>query len=306
MDIYDYHQPVLLAESIEQLNLQPNGIYVDATFGGGGHSRAILAMLNEQGRLFGFDQDPDAHKNALHDARFTLIPQNFRHLKRFLRLYGVSQVDGILADLGVSWHQLKTPERGFSIHFNDDQLDMRMDKDNEQLLTARKIINTYSADKLTYLFETYGELPGTKRLVQAILTERRLRPIETVLQLKILAQPFIKNLKQTNRYYAQLFQALRIEVNEEMQVLQDLLTQSAEVLKPNGRLVVISYHSLEDRIVKNYFKRGVFDDTDTRDFYGNTTKPFEQTHKKVMLPTEHEIKDNPKARSAKMRVGERV
>ena len=220
MDIYDYHQPVLLAESIEQLNLQPNGIYVDATFGGGGHSRAILAMLNEQGRLFGFDQDPDAHKNALHDARFTLIPQNFRHLKRFLRLYGVSQVDGILADLGVSWHQLKTPERGFSIHFNDDQLDMRMDKDNEQLLTARKIINTYSADKLTYIFETYGELPGTKRLVQAILTERRLRPIETVLQLKILAQPFIKNLKQTNRYYAQLFQALRIEVNEEMQVLQ--------------------------------------------------------------------------------------
>ena len=303
MNNYDYHQPVLLAESIEQLNLKPNGIYVDVTFGGGGHSGAILAALGTDGRLIGFDQDPDAHQNALDDARFTLIPQNFRYLKRYLRLYGVTQVDGILADLGVSWHQLKTPTRGFSIHFNDDQLDMRMDKNNEQLATARQIINTYSAEKLTYLFETYGELPGTKRLVQAIVAERRQRPIETVLQLKILAQPFIKNLKQTNRYYAQLFQALRIEVNEEMQVLQDLLTQSTEVLKPDARLVVISYHSLEDRIVKNYFKRGVFDDTDTRDFYGNVVKPLEQLHKKIILPTDQEIQNNPKARSAKMRVG---
>lgn len=301
-----YHQPVLLTESVAALAIQPQGIYVDATFGGGGHSRAILAQLGSGGRLLSFDQDPDAQQNRFNDPRFSFIPHNFRHLQRFLRLHGAPQVDGILADLGVSWHQFKTPQRGFSIHHSTDLLDMRMAQNNAQLHTAQHIINTYTAEQLIQLFETYGELPATKRLVQAIVAERRQRRITTVEQLKILAQPFIKNPKQTNKYYAQLFQALRIEVNEEIPALHDLLLQSAQVLRPHGRLVTIAYHSLEDRMVKNFLKNGItYDHTDPRDMYGNISRPFSQIHKKVIVPTDSEINQNPKARSAKMRIGER-
>lgn len=307
--MYDYHEPVLLAESLEGLALKKDGIYVDATFGGGGHSRAILPFL-DGGKLLAFDQDPDAEANTrdvvFRSETFSFIPANFRYLKRYLRLEGVTQVDGILADLGVSWHQFKTPQRGFSIHANEAKLDMRMDKNSDNSNTARSILNTYYEDDLAQLFEQYGELPKSRRLAQAIVRERRLRPFKTIEQLKIIAQPFAPNPAQVNKYYAQLFQALRIEVNEEIVTLQELLIQASELLSHEGRLVIIAYHSLEDRIVKNYIKRGAFDDGDHRDMYGNSYKPFKAVNKKVITPNNEELKRNPKSSSAKLRIGERI
>lgn len=292
-----YHEPVLLHESIEGLAIQPDGIYVDATFGGGGHSKAILDKLST-GQLFAFDQDRDAQDNLLTDDKFTFVPENFRHLKRYLRVHGVRKVHGILADLGVSWHQFNTPERGFSIRFDEEALDMRMNQD--KTLTAYDILHTYDIDKLTFLFKYYGELPRAYRVAEKIVQTRRSQPIKTVGDLKLLVQSDVKGL--SHKFYAQLFQALRIEVNDELAALKELLTQCKEVLHPDGRLVIISYHSLEDRLVKNYIKKGNFEGKDDKDVFGRSFEPFKAINRKVIIPTTAEIKRNAKARSAKMRI----
>lgn len=292
-----YHEPVLLHESIEGLAIQPDGIYVDATFGGGGHSKAILDKLST-GQLFAFDQDRDAQDNLLTDDKFTFVPENFRHLKRYLRVHGVRKVHGILADLGVSWHQFNTPERGFSIRFDEEALDMRMNQD--KTLTAYDILHTYDIDKLTFLFKYYGELPRAYRVAEKIVQTRRNQPIKTVGDLKLLVQSDVKGL--SHKFYAQLFQALRIEVNDELAALKELLTQCKEVLHPDGRLVIISYHSLEDRLVKNYIKKGNFEGKDDKDVFGRSFEPFKAINRKVIIPTTAEIKRNAKARSAKMRI----
>lgn len=299
-----YHIPVLLNESIQALNIIPDGIYADVTFGGGGHSRAILAQLSEQGKLYAFDQDPDAQANIPQDPRFELIPENFSHLKKYLRLQGITQLNGIIADLGVSWHQFDTPERGFSIRYDDQNLDMRMNKDDNDLLSAADILNTYKEAELIQIFQNYGELPASKRLAAAIINARRTGGIKTIKQLKFLAEPFTPKIGG-HQYLAQLFQALRIEVNKEMEALEALLTQSAELIRPEGRLVVIAYHSLEDRLVKNYLRKGTLDGSDNKDFYGKSLQPFKAIGSKPIAPSALEMKQNPKSRSAKMRVGEK-
>ncbi|GAB5552218.1 MAG: 16S rRNA (cytosine(1402)-N(4))-methyltransferase RsmH [Saprospiraceae bacterium] len=296
-----YHKPVLADASVEALNIQPNGIYVDATFGGGGHSRIILEHLGPKGKLLGFDQDADARVNALADERFLFVPSNFRYLKRFLRLYEIEKVDGILADLGVSSHQLDVPERGFSYRF-EAELDMRMNQ--EQVQTAADILNNYSAADLQQVLGTYGEVRNAKTLAQHIVEERSVRPIKTINDLLAILDPMVRG--QRLRYLSQVFQALRIEVNDEMGALEDFLKQSIEVLGNKGRLSVITYHSLEDRLVKNYLKAGSADGKYEQDFYGNIYRPFKVLTKKATLPTEAEIKENSRARSAKLRVGARV
>ncbi len=297
-----YHQAVLLKESIEGLNIQPDGIYVDTTFGGGGHSKAILEALGEGGKLYAFDQDPDALKNVLDDPRFKLLPYNFQHLKRFLRLEGIRKVDGILGDLGVSSHQFDTPERGFSIRFNEEELDMRMSQTGD--LNAAKVVNTYDAEDLILVFQEYGELPATHRLVKSILSARQSAPINTTGQLKALAAPYCKG--KENKYFARLFQALRMEVNGEVQALKDMLEQSAEVLKVDARLVIIAYHSIEDRLVKNFMKRGSFDGKEEKDFYGRSLKPLKTINSKPIVAGEEEVKANPRARSAKLRIAKKL
>ena len=302
-----YHEAVLLREAVEGLDIieKPNGVFVDATFGGGGHSKAILAQLGDTGHLFGFDQDIDALANTQYitDERFTFIQQNFRHLKRFLRLHGITKVDGILADLGISWHQINTPKRGFSTRFDDDQLDMRMNQNAS--ISAQDVRNQYPPTKLQFLFSSYGQLPNAKRLSIAIAAERRKQAIKTVGQLKDVALPFVKGLE--HKYYAQLFQALRIEINQELEALKDLLLQSKEILHPKGRLVIIAYHSVEDKLVKNFIKKGNFEGKQEKDFYGNIlNKAFLPINKKVIVPTPLEIKQNNKARSAKMRIAEKL
>lgn len=296
-----YHKPVLADASVEMLNIQPNGIYVDATFGGGGHSRIILEHLGPKGKLLGFDQDADAKANALKDERFLFVPSNFRYLKRFLRLYEIEKVDGILADLGVSSHQLDVAERGFSYRFEAD-LDMRMNQ--EQMQTAGDIVNNYSAVDLQEVFGSYGEVRNAKTLAQYIVEERSVRPIKTINDLLAILDPMIRGQRQ--RYLSQVFQALRIEVNDEMGALEDFLAQSIEVLGNKGRLSVLTYHSLEDRLVKNYLKAGSPDGKYEQDFYGNIYRPFKVLTKKARLPTEAEIKENSRARSAKLRGGERI
>ncbi len=293
----EYHNPVLLSESVKVLVSDPGGIYVDCTFGGGGHSREILEHINQEGRLFSFDQDEDAKINIIDDERFTLVMQNFRHLKNNLRYLGVKKVNGILADLGVSSHQFDTPERGFSIRFDGD-LDMRM---NQSLkLTAAKILNEYEEEKLADIFYQYGELRNARRLAREIVSERKSNKIKTVRQLKDLFHYIPKN--KENKFLAQLFQALRIEVNDEMAALREMLAQCGEVIEEGGKLVVISYHSLEDRLVKRYMKTGLFEGEPERDVYGNWNAPFKPVQSKVIIPTEGEIEINPRARSAKMRV----
>lgn len=296
-----YHRPVMATESLEGLAVRPEGVYVDATFGGGGHSRLMLQQLGDKGRLIAFDQDEDAARNVPDDARMTFVPHNFRFLKRFLKLYGIKAVDGILADLGVSSHQLDEAERGFSYRF-DAGLDMRMNRQQER--TAADVINTYSAEALQRLFSEYGEVRNARTLAQRLVEERQSRSIDTVANLLAVVEPLIRGKRE--RYLAQLFQALRIEVNDEMGVLADFLEQSLEVLRPGGRLVVIAYHSVEDRLVKNFLKTGNINGTPERDFYGNIYRPFRLLTKKALQASSEEIADNPRARSARLRIGERL
>lgn len=299
-----YHNPVLLEACLDGLAIRPEGVYVDVTFGGGGHSKAILNQLSDKGRLLAFDQDSDARANALaiDDKRLTFIDANFRYLQKYLRLYGVKGVDGILGDLGVSSHQFDTPERGFSTRF-EANLDMRMNQRSG--LTARDIIDTYSSEELHRILGMYGELQNAKTAAQAIVAARANRAIETVNDLKAALQRYAPRGKE-NKYFAQVFQALRIEVNDEMGALQEFLTQSAEVLKPQGRLVVMSYHSLEDRLVKNFIGKGKFHGEVEKDLFGNDLKPLQSVTRKPIEASAEEIAQNSRARSAKLRVAEKL
>lgn len=296
-----YHNPVLLKQSVEALVTNPDGIYVDCTFGGGGHSREILSRLSDKGRLFSFDQDLDALKNAIDDPRFTLVNQNFRFLENSMLAYGISHVDGILADLGVSSHQFDEAERGFSTRSNAP-LDMRMNV--MQGLDAKKIINDYEEEDLADIFYHYGELREARKLAREIVHHRKLKKIETTEDLKNLFS-YIPAFKQ-NKFFAQVFQAVRIEVNQELEVLKEMLVQSYKILKQEGRLVVISYHSLEDRLVKRFLKNGMFEGEPQRDIYGNYAKAFELLQTKAIIPDDKEIEENSRARSAKMRIGTKL
>jgi len=296
-----YHVPVLLHESIEGLDIKPNGTYVDLTFGGGGHSAEILKHL-KKGKLYAFDQDEEALKNAIDDKRFTLIRSNFKYFRNFLRYHGVTEVDGILADLGVSSHHFDSPERGFSFRF-EGPLDMRMNQRSK--ISAKVVVNTYSADELGNVLSLYGELPNARRIVITICKQREQRQIETVEQLAELLKPMFPANAQ-NKMLAQVFQAIRIEVNREMEVLKGMLLAATKSLKKDGRLVVISYHSLEDRLVKNYMRSGNFEGDVEKDFYGNVSSPYEQLNRKVIVPSDEEIKINSRARSAKLRIGKKL
>ena len=296
----DYHNPVLLTETVGGLRIDPNGVYVDVTFGGGGHSKEILKHLGTNGKLFAFDQDEDALANAIDDERFTLINENFRFIKRFLRFYNIKQVDGILADLGVSSHQFDVAERGFSTRF-DAELDMRMSKKND--LSAFKIVNEYDEANLKRIFLDYGELKNALAIARVIIEAREIETIRNTEQLKTVLARFLPSYK-SHKILAQMYQAIRIEVNQEMEVLKEFLEQSLEILKPNGRLSVLSYHSLEDRLVKRYMKNGMFEGEPEKDFYGNFSVPF-ATIGKLIVPSNEEIKINNRARSAKLRIAEK-
>ena len=297
---YSYHVPVLLKESMEGLAINPAGTYVDTTFGGGGHSRAILAALGSQGRLLAFDQDPQAQQNAIDDERFTLIPQNFRYIKRFLRFYGVKQVDGVLADFGVSSYQFDTAERGFSTRL-EGALDMRMNP--EAPLSAYEVVNTYEEEALSTLFFRYGELSQSRQIARTIVQQRSTRPIATTGELKQVVQRFLPKGKE-NKVLAQLYQAIRIEVNGELAALEELLLQLPEIVRPGGRIALISYHSLEDRLVKRFIRDGQFSGEPQKDFYGNLLTPFQKVGKAIVA-TQEEIAQNNRARSAVLRVAER-
>lgn len=297
-----YHIPVLLSESIEGLNISPNGVYVDLTFGGGGHSRAILDRLGSKGRLFAFDQDEEAFRNAIDDKRFTLIRGNFRYFRNFLLYHKVDHVDGILADLGVSSHHFDSPERGFSYRF-EGPLDMRMNQNAR--LTAYKVVNSYDLDNLTRILKLYGEVQGANRFAFAIAKERSAKPIDTVEQLAQILMPLVP-AKIQSKVLSQIFQAIRIEVNGEMEALKAMLGSSIKCLVSGGRLVVISYHSLEDRMVKNFFRYGNTDGVEIKDMQGNRNVPFEQVNRKVIVPSEEECRANTRARSAKLRIGVRL
>lgn len=302
METPQYHKAVLCNEAVDALNIRPNGTYVDVTFGGGGHSAEIRRRLGENGRLFAFDQDPEAADNCPDDSRFTLIAQNFRHLRRALRLHGVKQVDGILADFGVSSHQFDAAERGFSFRF-DAALDMRMNPDIP--LHAAAVVNEYDEVELKQLFSRYGELPRSGTLARIIAEERVQKPIETTGQLAEIIDR-VYGPKQRNSAKAQAFQALRIEVNDEMGALADFLVKVEEVLAPTGRLVCITYHSLEDRMVKHLIRSGNLDDEPVRDDFGKRFLPYKAISRKPIIPAQDEIDINPRARSAKMRIAERV
>lgn len=294
----NYHTPVMLQECIDGLNIRPDGTYVDVTFGGGGHSRAIMSHLGKNGRLLGFDQDADAQQNIIDDDRFDFIDQNFRYLKNFCRLHNAIPVNGILADLGVSSYQFDQAERGFSIRF-DAELDMRMNQSDS--LSAKEVVNTYSETDLHRIFGIYGEIQNARSLAKTIVTARLNAPINTVADLKNAIVNLIPRGKE-NKYLAQVFQALRIEVNQELESLKDFLIQSAEVLVSGGRLVVMSYHSLEDRLVKNFIAKGKFSGEVEKDFYGNDQKPFDAVSRGAITASEDEIKSNNRARSAKLRI----
>jgi 16S rRNA (cytosine1402-N4)-methyltransferase len=296
----EYHNPVLLHATVDGLNINPDGIYVDVTFGGGGHSKEILSRLGPNGKLFAFDQDEDALANALPDERFTLINENFRFIKRFLRFYGIKEVDGILGDLGVSSHQFDVPERGFSTRF-DAGLDMRMSQKND--LNAYRVVNEYDDANLRRVFFDYGELKNAPALARTIIEAREHQLIKTTDELKDVLAKYLPE-RVRNKVLAQIYQAIRIEVNQEMDVLKEFLEQSLEILKPGGRLSVISYHSLEDRLVKRFIKNGMFEGEPERDFYGNFSVPF-KTIGKLIVPDNEEIKINNRARSAKLRIAEK-
>lgn len=297
-----YHVPVMLEECMDALAIKPDGVYVDVTFGGGGHSREILKRLGPKGRLIAFDQDPDAINNSIDDSRFLLVHQNFRFLKNYLRLEGVKEVDGILGDLGVSSHQFDDAERGFSIRFDAD-LDMRMDQVSD--LDARKVLNTYPEEELHRIFGMYGEVQNAKSLAKTIVTARLSQEINTVAELKEVIKKMVPRGKE-HKYHAQVFQALRIEVNKELEALQEFLMQSISVLKENGRLVIMSYHSLEDRLVKNFMLKGKFKGEVEKDFFGNEIKPLRVITRKAITASEEELQRNNRSRSAKLRVAEKV
>ena len=292
-----YHSPVLLSESIGGLNIKPDGVYVDVTFGGGGHSKEILNFLSDKGRLFAFDQDEDAQENVIDDPRFTLIPQNFRFIKRYLRFYGIKKVDGVLADLGVSSHQFDVPERGFSTRF-DAELDMRMS--HADVLTAYKVVNDYSEEELGNILFQYGELRNAKAIAQRIVNARSEKPIKTSFELKEVLAAFVPKAKE-HKVLAQIFQGIRIEVNQEIEVLKEFLLQIPEILNEEGRLSVISYHSLEDRLVKRFIRSGKFEGEPEKDFFGNINVPMRKVGK-LIIPSFSEIKENNRARSAKLRI----
>jgi 16S rRNA (cytosine1402-N4)-methyltransferase len=296
----EYHNPVLLLASVEGLNIKPDGIYVDVTFGGGGHSKEILNHLGPNGKLFAFDQDEDALANALPDERFKLINENFRNIKPFLRFYGVKEVDGILADLGVSSHQFDVAERGFSTRF-DAELDMRMNQKDS--LNAFTVVNEYEEVRLKKIFKEFGELSNAGAIANAIVNARKDSPIKNTEQLKQILSRFLPAHK-SHKILAQIYQAIRIEVNQEMEVLKEFLVQALDVLKPEGRLSVISYHSLEDRLVKRFMKNGLFEGEPERDFFGNFSVPFKAVGK-LIVPDNKEIKINNRARSAKLRLAEK-
>ena len=295
-----YHIPALLAPTIEGLSIKANGVYVDATFGGGGHSRAIMERLEANGRLYGFDQDMDAYANRIDDPRFTFVHSNFRFLSNFMRYYGVDEVDGIVADLGVSFHHFDDASRGFSFRF-DGELDMRMNRDSA--ISARSVIATYSEERLADVLFLFGELKSARRMAAAIVKARQTSDIVSASQLIEVVKPFIKPA-QEKKELAQLFQALRIEVNDEIGALKSLLTQSLKVLRPGGRICILTYHSLEDRIVKNFFRTGNIEGRIDKDFFGRINAPLEAVNNKVIVPDDAEIERNPRSRSAKLRIAE--
>lgn len=297
-----YHIPALLNECMDGLNIKPDGTYVDVTFGGGGHSRAIMSRLGEHGRLLSFDQDIDAYRNRIDDSRFTFVHGNFAFLSNFLRFYDASKVDGILADLGVSFHHFDDKERGFSFRYDDGVLDMRMNREGG--IDARGVLATYSEQRLADVFYLYGELKQSRRMAAAIVKARASQPIETTKQLVDLVRPMIRPA-QEKKELAQVFQALRIEVNHEIDVLKRFLTQALAALKPGGRLVVITYHSLEDRLVKNMMRSGNVEGRVDKDFFGRVNTPFRLVNNKVIVPTAEEVERNPRSRSAKLRIAEK-
>ncbi len=292
-----YHNPVLLKESVDALAIVPNGTYVDVTFGGGGHSREILSRLGVDGKLFAFDQDPDAQRNAIDDERFVLIQENFRNMSRFLRFYGVSKVNGILGDLGVSSHQFNEADRGFSTRF-DAELDMRMNKSDA--LSAYAVVNTYSEEQLSTVLFQYGELRNARAMAAVIVEARSIEKIVTSFRLKEVLSQFLPKAKE-HKILAQIFQAIRIEVNQELEVLKEFLLQTPKMLDEDGRLSIISYHSLEDRLVKRFIKNGKFEGEPEKDFFGNINVPFKNVGK-LIVPSKEEVKANNRARSAKLRV----
>ena len=297
-----YHVPVLLHEVIEGLQIVPSGVYVDCTFGGGGHSKKILEKLDETGKLVVFDQDEDAKKNVPDDPRILFVPHNFRHLQRFLRFHKIFSVNGILADLGVSSHQINEAERGFSTRF-DASMDMRMNRNDSK--TAAQVVQTYSEEMLQRIFEKYGEVSNSKTLAQKIVEARRSQPIKTIKEFRNAIFPVVKGNPQ--KYLAQVFQALRIEVNDELNVLKELLLQSVDVLAPGGRIAVITFHSLEDRLVKTFFKNGNFEPEQQKDIFGNPVKSeLKVITKKPVIPSKEEQKQNPRSRSSKLRIAEKI
>ena len=296
-----YHTPVLLKESIDGMNIRPDGIYVDVTFGGGGHSREILSRLDERGKLFGFDQDEDAERNIVNDARFTFVRSNFRYLYNFLRYYGINQVDAVLADLGVSSHHFDDADRGFSFRF-EGELDMRMNR--RAGITAADVVNTYDENHLATLFYLYGELKNSRKLASALVKARSEAPIRTIGEFLNIVKPLFVRERE-KKELAKVFQSLRIEVNQEMEALREMLQSATEVLKPGGRLVVITYHSLEDRMVKNLMRTGNVEGNVEKDFFGNMQTPFRLVNNKVITPNEAEMMQNPRSRSAKLRIAEK-
>lgn len=296
-----YHVPVMLNECLEGLNIQPNGIYIDVTFGGGGHSKEIFKKLSPEGKLIVFDQDPDARKNAWEAPNFHFIASNFAFISNHLRMMGIKKVDGILADLGVSSHQFDAGERGFSIRSNDP-LDMRMNQSSEQ--SAETVIANYTEKELTRIFKQYGELNNAFKIAQTLIIARENNPIKTTGDLMSVLEKCAPKHKE-NRFFAQVFQAIRIEVNQELEVLERFLLQTQDILNPGGRLVIMSYHSLEDRLVKNYMKKGSLEGTIEKDFFGNILKPFDEVVRHPITPSEEEIEHNSRARSAKLRIAER-
>lgn len=296
-----YHNPVLLEETVDGLNIQPSGVYVDVTFGGGGHSREILKRLGPNGKLYAFDQDKDALENKIDDERFTLVNENFRFIKRFLRFYGLKQVDGILGDFGVSSHQFDVAERGFSTRF-ESRLDMRMNQSNA--LSAFEVVNNYEEKQLRTVLFNYGELRNAPKIARTIVSARKEEEIATSEKLKEVLKPFLPAGRE-HKILAQIYQAIRIEVNQEIEVLKEFLLQTGDLLKTGGRLSLISYHSLEDRLVKRYMRSGMFEGEPEKDFYGNISVPFRKVGK-MITPSPEEIKKNNRARSARLRIAERI